>query len=394
MTFCLLEAADSATLRDGASANLAARAAERLLAALLDAGLHAVPAGGPYHPLERVAVDLPLGRRLLHAGIAAGADVPVFHVVGDPDASLIDGLVRYLDAMVAPSPPVVIAASAAGGARTLGAALRAREALSARGRTCLLIRISDVDRDWIDTLRAVYAATHGAGAVFKETLPLRRHVHLRWVLEAPDHEGRFLDGGALLRDFGIRCITRGWSTVTEAARRHPDHPTSTEAGRRLLVARSALIEARNEGAGSVTFPRGLADDERVALRSTFASAEDRLPFGLDGDDPGALTSLLVQRAMTPLRPLAFHAEGRRGTAAIPDTPTTTELLMPPTEHDTLARLVRHPSGWTLAVKEREPDEDVGWIANWPSDRAARIPGRHKDALAREAAELGIAVRIY
>ena len=146
MTFCLLETADPATMRDGAAAAVAVRTAERLLADLHEAGVRAVPAGGPYHPRERVAVDLPLGRRLLHAGIAAGADVPVFHVVGDPDAFLIDGLVRYLDAVVSPSPPVVIAVGSAGGARGFGAALRAREALLSRGRTCLLVRISEADR--------------------------------------------------------------------------------------------------------------------------------------------------------------------------------------------------------------------------------------------------------
>ncbi len=394
MTFCLLETADPATMRDGAAAAVAVRTAERLLADLHEAGVRAVPAGGPYHPRERVAVDLPLGRRLLHAGIAAGADVPVFHVVGDPDAFLIDGLVRYLDAVVSPSPPVVIAVGSAGGARGFGAALRAREALLSRGRTCLLVRISEADRRWIDTFRAVDAATHGAGATFNETLPLRRHVHVRWVLEAPDHEGRFLDGTTLLRDFGMRCVTRGYSTVREAARRHPDHATATEAGRRLLVARAALIQARNEGAGSVTFPRGLEKEDVATLRSTFAAADDRIPFGLDGDDPGALTSLIVQRATTPLRPLAFHAEGRRGTAPIPDTPATPELLEPVTESDTLARLGRTPAGWTLAVKCRRPGDDAGWLSEWPSDRAARIPGDRADALIREAADLGISVRVY
>lgn len=393
MTFCLLETADPATMRDGAAAAAAMRAAERLLADLRETGLHAVPAGGPYHPSERVAVDLALGRRLLHAGIAAGADVPVFHVVGDPDAFLIDGLVRYLDAVVSPS-PVVIAVGAVGGARSFGAALRAREALASRGRPSLLITVSGEHRSWIDTFRAVYEATHGAGATLKETLPLRRHVHVRWVLESPDHEGRFLDGAALLRDFGIRCVTRSYSTVGDAARRHPDHTTATAAGRRLLVARTALMEARNEGAGSVTFPRGLEEDDVTTLRSTFATADDRIPFGVDGDDPGALTSLIVQRATTPLRPLAFHAEGRRGTASVPETLTTGELLSSAAVPDTLARLGRTPAGWTLAVKCRHPDDDTAWLGEWPSDRAARVLGIHRDALVREAADLGISVRIY
>jgi hypothetical protein len=74
----------------------------------------AVPAGGPASE-RRIADDAALGRRLLHAAIVAGATLPLFHVLGAPGV-LIDGLVRYLDAVVNRTPSC--SSSEASGRRT------------------------------------------------------------------------------------------------------------------------------------------------------------------------------------------------------------------------------------------------------------------------------------
>lgn len=392
MTACILdigswEDAESESVR--ASVALAVSVLKSRLEAR---GVPCVLAGGPYHPAERIASDPALARRLLHAGMEGGSTFLVLHIVGSASAELIDHVVRYLDAIAGPARPVVLLAHADVGMHPLAAALRAREALGARGReSSLTVWSTSNDADALTTISAAESTASASPAFKAWTTPLRSHIHAR-ILGSPWTSAPWkLDSTNIREQLGMSVVDLVWTDVLQRANRSTTSMSDSVAGKAQELARALTDVLRETYAGSVTLPT--VDRElESCLVNHLQSLPESPPYGLDGDDLGALSGLVLARALSDTPSLPFHAPGRRrvGSNVRCWRPLVEPCPFPPTLAS-FVRLVREPGGLRLLAVQGSPHDFYQRVrrGSWPTDRAHGAVGDHRASLELEARTLGI-----
>ncbi len=394
MTACLL---DIASIEESESDSVRAEVAcavSIFKSRLESRGIPCVLAGGPYHPAERIAAHPALARRLLHAGIEGGSTFLVIHIVGEASSEVIDHLVRYLDAIVSPPRPVLLVANTDRGSAPLAAALRARETLGIRNRSVVLTTWSDSScSEAIELIRQAEISSSASPPVRAWSLPLRTHVHLRLVQSPSDAPGWRLDAAELRRKSGASIVEHAWSDLVHTANQASPLGALLAPSEHLRIAATLRDVLREAHAGSVTLPALERELEQFLVDYLDALPESP-PVGLDGDDFGALSGLLLTRSASDTTHMPFHAGGRR---KVGSHARCWRPLVEPTPFKaattTFVRWVRHLTGDHVYVAVATPVAFVQLVRSgrWPSDRAHGSTGDHRANLHAEAKEIDVPI---